>query len=397
MYRLLVVFGTRPETIKLASLLRVLRHTSQFEVKVCVTGQHREMLDHALKLFDIRPDYDLDLMRPNQDLASITTGVLNGLNNLFNEIAPDYVIVHGDTTTAMAASLAAFYRQIPVAHVEAGLRTGNMMSPWPEEANRRIISLLASLNFAPTKQARKNLIHEQVDPLKIITTGNTVIDTLLMVKKEIEQDHSLQQQCLAQFPFLDPGKKLILVTGHRRESFGIKFKNFCNALRALALRHADIQIVYPVHLNPQVKTPVHNALQNLPNVFLLEPLDYRPFVYLMSRAYLIITDSGGIQEEAPSLGKPVLVVRDTTERPEAIEAGTARLVGTDTDVVVAAVENLLYDQGDYSRMAQAHNPFGDGKACVRIAEALIAELQGRSVTFSQSRSVAEPAKLVSEN
>ncbi|MBI3772788.1 MAG: UDP-N-acetylglucosamine 2-epimerase (non-hydrolyzing) [Gammaproteobacteria bacterium] len=397
MKQILLVFGTRPETIKLASLIRTLNKRPNFDVKICVTGQHREMLDHALALFGITPDYDLDLMRIDQDLTSITTGVLNGLNKVLDQISPDIMLVHGDTTTAMAASLAAFYRQIPIAHVEAGLRTWNIKSPWPEEANRRIVSTLATLHFAPTKQAWQNLVQEGIRHDRIIITGNTVIDTLLMMTQEIGLDKSLQIQLLAQFSFLDPDKRLILVTGHRRENFGDKFKSFCNALRMLSERHPEIQIVYPVHLNPQVKRPVHANLENLPNVYLLDPLDYRPFIYLMSRAYLIITDSGGIQEEAPSLGKPVLVVRDATERPEAIEAGTAKLVGTERDFIVAAVEELLNDPSEYSRMARAHNPFGDGKASVRIVDVLMTELQDKVVVFSRTSNALEQAERVTED
>jgi UDP-N-acetylglucosamine 2-epimerase (hydrolysing) len=394
MKRILLIFGTRPETIKLASLIKTLYASPCFNVTVCVSGQHREMLDHALKLFGITPDFDLDLMRTDQNLASITTGVLTGLIKVFDQVLPDFVLVHGDTTTAMAASLAAFYRQIPVGHVEAGLRTHNIKSPWPEEANRRIITLLASLHFAPTEQARHNLIQEGVEPRQIVLTGNTVIDALMMIMREIELDESLRIQFLLRFPFLEPGKKMILVTGHRRENFGDKFKSFCNALGMIADRHPEVQIVYPVHLNPQVNKPVRAILGNIPNVFLLEPQEYRPFVYLMSRAYLIITDSGGIQEEAPSLGKPVLVVRDTTERPEAIEAGTAKLVGTECDSIVAAVEKLLYEPDEYLRMARAHNPFGDGKASARIVDALMTEVQSEPLIFSHVGNVSKMADLI---
>lgn len=391
MKRILLIFGTRPETIKLASLINTLYKSPSFNVTVCVSGQHREMLDNALKLFGIVPDFDLDLMHADQNLASITTGVLTGLNKVFDQVQPDFVLVHGDTTTAMAASLAAFYRQIPIGHVEAGLRTHNIKSPWPEEANRRIISLLAALHFAPTEQAHSNLVQEGINPDRILLTGNTVIDALLMITREIELDESLRTQLRLQFPFLDPDKKMILVTGHRRENFGDKFKSFCNALRMIAERRPEVQIVYPVHLNPQVSKPVRAILENVPNVILLGPQEYRPFVYLMSRAYLIITDSGGIQEEAPSLGKPVLVVRDTTERPEAIEAGTARLVGTELDSIVATVERLLCDSEEYLRMARAHNPFGDGKASARIVDALMAKVIGKPLAPFHMNNVSQIA------
>ncbi len=371
MIRILTVFGTRPEAIKMAPLVKVLEQSSKFDVEVCVTGQHRQMLDQVLHFFEIIPGYDLDLMCKNQELSSITTSILNGLGEVMDESQPDYVLVHGDTTTTMAASLAAFYRQIPVGHVEAGLRTGNISSPWPEEANRRICDVISSLYFAPTRESQYNLLKEGVDPAAIVVTGNTVIDALISVTQKLERDERLRDQMASGFPFLDKNKKLILVTGHRRESFGEKFKEFCKALRFIAETNQDVQVVYPVHLNPQVQMPVHDILDGVPNVTLLEPQKYLSFVYLMTRAYLIVTDSGGIQEEAPSLGKPVLVARDTTERPEAIAAGTAKLVGTNFDSIVTTVERLLIDEEEYTRMAQALNPYGDGKASERIAQAIL--------------------------
>lgn len=371
MNRILTIFGTRPEAIKMAPLIRTLQENPTFDSRVCVTGQHREMLDQVLNLFDIKPDYDLNLMQTGQNLASITTGVLTGINTVFDNFLPDAVLVHGDTTTTLAASLGAFYRRIPVGHVEAGLRTGNMHSPWPEEMNRRVTDTLASWFFAPTAQAKDNLLREGVDPAKITVTGNTVIDALLQMAQALENNTTLRHTIAARYPFLDATKKMILVTGHRRENFGGKFQDFCTALRILAETHADIQIVYPVHLNPHVQQPVRTILTGLPNVYLIEPQEYLSFVFLMSHAYLILTDSGGIQEEAPALGKPVLVTRDTTERPEAIVAGTARLVGTDTATIVSAVELLMCNQDEYANMAYAHNPYGDGGASARIVATLM--------------------------
>lgn len=371
MNRILTIFGTRPEAIKMAPLIRALQENPTFDSRVCVTGQHREMLDQVLNLFGIKPDYDLNLMQAGQNLTSITTGVLTGINTVFDDFLPDAVLVHGDTTTTLAASLGAFYRRIPVGHVEAGLRTGNMHSPWPEEMNRRVTDTLASWFFAPTAQAKDNLLREGVDPTKITVTGNTVIDALLQMAQVLEHNTNLRHTIAARYPFLDATKKLILVTGHRRENFGRNFQDFCTALRILAETHADIQIVYPVHLNPQVQQPVRTILTGLPNVYLIEPQEYLSFVFLMSHAYLILTDSGGIQEEAPALGKPVLVTRDTTERPEAIAAGTARLVGTNTATIVSAVELLMYNQDEYANMAYAHNPYGDGGASARIVATLM--------------------------
>jgi UDP-N-acetylglucosamine 2-epimerase (non-hydrolysing) len=370
--KFLVVFGTRPEAIKMAPVVKALQTIDrvQLTVNVCVTAQHRSMLDQVLDLFSIKPDFDLDLMKSRQDLTQITVGVLNGLQGVLAECKPDLVLVHGDTTTTFAASLAAYYQQIDVAHVEAGLRTRNIYSPWPEEMNRRLTGGIARYHFAPTEQAKQNLLGEAVPADNIYVTGNTVVDALLETTQKIQADPGLAESLSRRFDFLDPAKKLILVTGHRRESFGRGFENICIALRRIAERN-DVQIVYPVHLNPNVSTPVNRTLGGLGNVFLLDPLEYLPFVYLMSQSYLIITDSGGIQEEAPSLGKPVLVMRDTTERPEAVDAGTVRLVGTDSDRIVAETLSLLDNNAQYQHMARAHNPYGDGLAARRIVGELI--------------------------
>lgn len=368
--KILVVFGTRPEAIKMAPVVNALRARSELDVRVCVTAQHRQMLDQVLKLFFITPDFDLDLMRDGQDLTDITAKVLYGLREVFVAWRPDRVLVHGDTTTTMAASLAAYYARIPVGHVEAGLRTGNIYSPWPEEINRRIAGVLTDIHFAPTEQSRKNLLGEGVNPNRILVTGNTVIDALLWVVKEIKSNAELRQRFEDQFSYLDPAKKLILVTGHRRENFGDGFDSICQALSHLADRD-DTEIVYPVHLNPNVQEPVKRILDGRKNVFLLEPLDYLPFVYLMNRSALILTDSGGIQEEAPTLGKPVLVMRDTTERPEALTAGTVRLVGTSQVRIVEEVSVLLDDLEKYQAMGFAHNPYGDGTASQKICEWIV--------------------------
>jgi UDP-N-acetylglucosamine 2-epimerase (non-hydrolysing) len=369
--KILIVFGTRPEAIKMAPVVAVLKASPQWDVKVCVTAQHREMLDQVLGLFNIVPDFDFDLMKPGQDLTDITSNVLIGLRGVFRQWTPDMVFVHGDTTTAMAASLAAFYAKIPVAHVEAGLRTNDISSPWPEEMNRRMVGRIASLHFAPTEIARANLLAEGSLDKRIFVTGNTVIDALLNVVKRINTDALIKQQLHNRFSFVRENKRLILVTGHRRENFGQGFEGICKALRTIAERD-DVEILYPVHLNPNVQEPVHRILGNCENIHLIEPQDYLPFVYLMSRAFIILTDSGGIQEEAPSLGKPVLVMRDTTERPEAVSAGTVKLVGTDPECIVGTVCQLLTQPETYDAMAFAHNPYGDGKASHRIAEALLA-------------------------
>ncbi|RQS57011.1 UDP-N-acetylglucosamine 2-epimerase (non-hydrolyzing) [Burkholderia sp. Bp8963] len=366
----MVVFGTRPEAIKMAPLVHALRKCADFSVSVCVTAQHREMLDQVLELFDIQPEFDLDLMRSRQTLTDITSSILGSIGNVYEQAKPDIVLVHGDTTTTLAASLAAFYRHIPVGHVEAGLRTGNLRSPWPEEMNRRFTDTISSWHFAPTMQARQNLISEGTAPEHIVLTGNTVIDALLAIKRRLDEEPQLTAEVASRYPFLDPARRLVLVTGHRRENFGEPFRQFCAALRMLASDYPDLQIVYPVHLNPSVREPAEIILSGHENIFLLGPQEYLPFVFLMSRAHFVITDSGGIQEEAPALGKPVLVTRDTTERPEAIEAGTARLVGTDILTILNAASELLGDADAYQRMAQATNPYGDGHACERIVGAL---------------------------
>ncbi|WP_269321274.1 non-hydrolyzing UDP-N-acetylglucosamine 2-epimerase [Halomonas sp. BC04] len=366
----LCVFGTRPEAIKMAPLALSLAADERFDAQVCVTGQHREMLDQVLELFELKPDHDLSIMKPGQDLTDVTTAILQGMKKVLAEVKPDIVLVHGDTSTTLSTTLAAYYQQIPVGHVEAGLRTGNIYSPWPEEANRKLTGALAELHFAPTDRSRQNLLEEGVAPTKVHVTGNTVIDALLDVVRKLEDNQVFQQQFAKQFDFLDPSRKLILVTGHRRESFGGGFERICQALHDTAARHPETQIVYPMHLNPNVREPVNRLLSDIDNVHLIEPLDYLPFVYLMNRAHLILTDSGGVQEEAPSLGKPVLVMRDTTERPEAVEAGTVRLVGTDVERIVAELHTLLTDTAAYEGMSYAHNPYGDGKACQRIIETL---------------------------
>lgn len=366
----LCVFGTRPEAIKMAPLALRLAADERFDAKVCVTGQHRQMLDQVLELFELKPDFDLAIMKPGQDLTDVTSAILLGMKDVFSDFRPDVVLVHGDTATTFATTLAAYYQQIPVAHVEAGLRTGNLYSPWPEEANRKLTGVLAGLHFAPTETSKQNLLCEGVAPSSIHVTGNTVIDALLEVVAKIESDANLQQQFRQQFSFLGAGKRIILVTGHRRESFGGGFERICQALVDTAKRFPDVEVVYPVHLNPNVREPVNRLLAGIDNVHLIEPLDYLPFVYLMNQAYLILTDSGGIQEEAPSLGKPVLVMRDTTERPEAVDAGTVKLVGTDAAAISTAMAVLLTDDAAYRQMSFAHNPYGDGKACQRILESL---------------------------
>lgn len=366
----LCVFGTRPEAIKMAPLALALAADENFDAKVCVTGQHREMLDQVLGLFGIEPDFDLNIMKPGQDLTDVTATILQGMKGIFSAYKPDVVLVHGDTATTFAASLAAYYQQIPVAHVEAGLRTGNIYSPWPEEANRKLTGALANLHFAPTNTSRDNLLREGIDSKAVIVTGNTVIDALLDVVARLDRDHDLQAQAAKPFEFLNLNRKIILVTGHRRESFGGGFERICQALMEVAQQHPEVDIVYPVHLNPNVREPVNRLLSGISNVHLIEPLDYLPFIYLMSRSYIILTDSGGIQEEAPSLGKPVLVMRDTTERPEAVAAGTVKLVGTDTGNIVRELNRLLSDSNAYRQMSFAHNPYGDGEACKRILSAL---------------------------
>lgn len=366
--RVLSVFGTRPEAIKMAPVVKALGAADGVESRVCVTGQHREMLDQVLALFNISPDYDLALMRPGQTLGDVTSAVLAGLDKVIHEFRPDILLVHGDTTTTLAASLAAYYRQTPVGHVEAGLRTGNIYSPWPEEINRKVAGAIAELHFAPTAGSQANLRAEGVPEERIVITGNTVIDALQDVVALIGADRDMSAALAEQFNIPDD-RRIVLVTGHRRESFGGGFDRICEALARLAER-PDVEVVYPVHLNPNVKGPVERLLGGRDNIRLVPPQDYLPFVYLMSRAELIITDSGGVQEEAPSLGKPVLVMRDTTERPEAVEAGTVKLVGTDTDLIVSTAGRLLDDPDAYAAMNRAHNPYGDGHASARIVAAL---------------------------
>ncbi|WP_454677048.1 non-hydrolyzing UDP-N-acetylglucosamine 2-epimerase [Achromobacter marplatensis] len=368
--KVLSVFGTRPEAIKMAPLVRALQVADGIDARVCVTAQHREMLDVVLDLFEIKPDFDLNIMKPGQDLTDITCGILAGLRSVLKEFRPDYVLVHGDTATTFAASLAAYYEGIAVGHVEAGLRTGNIYSPWPEEGNRKLTGVLASVHFAPTASSRDNLRREGVSEETILVTGNTVIDALQWVSKKVETDVQLSQAMGCQFDFLSADRRLVLITGHRRESFGSGFERICEAIAASADQYPDVDFVYPVHLNPNVRAPVNRLLQGRNNVRLIEPQDYLPFVYLMSRSYLILTDSGGIQEEAPSLGKPVLVMRDTTERPEAVEAGTVRLVGTDVARIREQLSLLLDDSEEYRRMSFAHNPYGDGTASQQIIAGL---------------------------
>lgn len=364
-----IVFGTRPEAIKMAPVVAAFRADSAFETLVCVTGQHRTMLDQVLGIFGIEPDIDLDIMTPGQSLTDITVRVLQGMEKVIREHKPDVVLVHGDTTTAMAAALAAFYHQVPVGHVEAGLRTRDIMRPWPEEMNRSVIDVVGRWLFAPTPQARQALLDERIDGSRIAVTGNTVIDALLMASDLIEGDAARQNAIASDFTYLDPAKRLLLVTGHRRENFGGGLRRMCEALARLA-RRGDVQVVYPVHLNENVQQAARETLSGVDDVFLIDPLEYLPFIYLMRRSHLIITDSGGIQEEAPSLGKPVLVTRDVTERPEAVAAGTARLVGTDPDVIVREAEKLLDSPDAYRRVSEITNPYGDGKAAQRILEAI---------------------------
>jgi UDP-N-acetylglucosamine 2-epimerase (non-hydrolysing) len=376
--KVLLTFGTRPEAIKMAPLVQRLRSNREFECMVCVTGQHREMLDQVLALFDIKPDFDLNVMKPGQDLYDITTAILAGMRGVLERSQPDMVLVHGDTTTTMAGTLAAFYKRTPVGHVEAGLRTGNPLSPWPEEANRKLTGALATLHFAPTIRARQNLLAEGIRDGSIVVTGNTVIDSLLHVHGRLYGDPWLQREARRVLPTLQDGRRLVLVTGHRRESFGGGFERICTALHRLAHAYPDIDIVYPVHMNPGVREPVNRLLTGIANVYLIEPLDYLPFVSLMTRSYLILTDSGGIQEEAPSLHKPVLVMRDATERQEAVDAGVVQLVGTSVQAIVAGVARLLEDRASYAAMSRGSNPYGDGHACDRIVQALKAHLMNVS-------------------
>lgn len=366
----LLVFGTRPEAIKMAPLIKNLINDARFIVKVCVTGQHREMLDQVLDVFNITPDYDLNIMKDSQSLNDVTSGILLGLKPILQDLRPNIVLVHGDTATTFAASLASYYERVDVGHIEAGLRTGNIYSPWPEEGNRKLTGVLAKYHFAPTEVSKKNLLDEGVDCQNIMVTGNTVIDALFMARDRIRQDNEMHNNLAALFTTLDESKKLILVTGHRRESFGSGFENICKALANISQQNDDVQIIYPVHLNPNVGEPVRRILGDCKNILLMEPLSYLQFVYLMERAHIILTDSGGIQEEAPSFSKPVLVMRDTTERPEAVDAGTVKLVGTSTINIMDNVNLLLSDSESYNKMKAAINPYGDGSASLRIIDKL---------------------------
>lgn len=378
MKKIMLVFGTRPEAIKMAPLVKEFqKHSKEFQTIVCVTGQHREMLDQVLKIFEITPDYDLNIMKQGQDLYDVTTRVLIGMRDVLREALPDVVLVHGDTTTSTASALAAFYQQIPVGHVEAGLRTYDIYSPWPEEMNRQITGRIASYHFAPTSLSYQNLLAEGVKDKNIVVTGNTVIDALYMVVDKIKHNKDLDEELKGRVKTigydvnrLSKGKKMILITGHRRENFGNGFISICTAIKDLAYKYCDVDFVYPMHLNPNVRKPIHEVfgedLSNLNNMFFIEPLEYLSFVYLMEKAAIVLTDSGGIQEEAPGLGKPVLVMRDTTERPEALKAGTVKLVGTDYDKIINEISTLLCDNAYYEKMSHAVNPYGDGKACSRI-------------------------------
>lgn len=373
--KIMLVFGTRPEAIKMAPLVLAMKAHPEIDVKVCVTAQHREMLDQVLDLFEIVPEYDLNIMSSGQGLTEITSRILVGLKPIFEDEKPNVVLVHGDTSTTFSASLAAFYQQIPVGHVEAGLRTGNLLSPWPEEGNRKLTGAIANMHFAPTATSEANLLAESVQPESIFITGNTVIDALLWVKTKISDDHSFQAELASLFPWRNTKQRMVLITGHRRESFGDGFEHICKAIADSALAFPDVQFVYPMHLNPNVRQPVNKYLSKIDNIILIEPQDYLPFVYLMVQSDIILTDSGGIQEEAPSLGKPVLVMRDTTERPEAVEAGTVKLVGTSVVNITSALYKLLTDRSEYELMSRAHNPYGDGKACEKIIIALMDALE----------------------
>ena len=368
-----MVFGTRPEAIKMAPLVHELSIDDRFEMKVCVTAQHREMLDQVLGLFGITPDYDLNIMKLGQSISDVTAAILKGMELPLEEFKPDIMLVHGDTATTFSASLAAYYRQVPIGHVEAGLRTGDLYAPWPEEGMRRLTGVLSRYHFAPTDISKQNLLFENVSKSDIAVTGNTVVDALLWVKRRLEVDGALRARIESEFPMLDTNKKMILVTGHRRESFGGGFERICEALKQIAGEHEDCQIIYPVHLNPNVQEPVNRLLKEYQNVHLIPPQDYLPFVFLMTKSYLILTDSGGVQEEAPSLGKPVLVMRSTTERPEAVAAGTVKLVGTNVELITAAVRELFKKPCTYESMSMAHNPYGDGQACKRILNFLMNE------------------------
>lgn len=373
MKKILVIFGTRPEAIKMAPVVKALQASEELICRVCVTAQHREMLDQVLDLFKIKPDYDLDIMRHKQSLSEVSSSIISGVSTVLDDFMPDVILVHGDTTTSSIAALAGYYKKVDIGHVEAGLRTGNIYSPWPEEGNRKLTSAIAKYHFAPTDTAKNNLTKEGINPDKIYVTGNTVIDALLWMKTQFDDESYITTKLNKSISFLEPDKKLILVTGHRRENFGEGIKELCNALLTISLKYPDIQIVYPLHMNPNVHTPVHAALGGKKNIFLIPPQSYDSFVYLMTKSYLILTDSGGIQEEAPSLGVPVLVFRDTTERPEAIAAGGVRLVGADTSSIISNVKELLEDQDAYLKMSNTSNPYGNGFASNEIAHILANE------------------------
>ena len=379
MKKILSVFGTRPEAIKMAPLVKELeKFPKQIESKVCVTAQHREMLDQVMEIFEITPDYDLDIMKHNQDLYDVTSRVLLKMRDVIDDCKPDIILVHGDTTTSSTAALAAFYRQVPVGHIEAGLRTGDIYSPWPEEMNRKMTGALTTYHFSPTQLARENLLKENIKEESIFVTGNTIIDDLYMASEKVKQNNLLEQNISDELKNLFEvdfnallNSRYILVTGHRRENFGDGFISICEALKEIALEFPDVNIIYPVHLNPNVKKPVYELLKGIPNIHLIPPLSYLPFIYLLERSYFVLTDSGGIQEEAPSFGKPVLVMRNTTERPEAVHAGTVKLVGTDKNKITNEARKLLSDKNYYTSMSEAHNPYGDGKACERIVKQII--------------------------
>lgn len=379
----LFIFGTRPEAIKMAPLIREFERLKGVSSKICLTGQHKEMLDGVLNLFQITADFNLQVMEANQDLSGLTAKILIGLAEILKSYKPDLILVHGDTTTTLAASLSAYYHKIPVAHVEAGLRSGDMYSPWPEEANRKLASSLASIHFAPTELSQMNLIKEGVNPDTIYLTGNTVVDALYSMIRKIEIQPEIGHELIQKLPFLASDQKIILVTGHRRENFGQGFENICYALHEIACSFPEVHIIYPVHLNPSVRQPVNKLLGSINNIHLIEPVDYLPFVYLMKSAYLILTDSGGIQEEAPSLGKPILVMRETTERPEALNAGTVKLVGTDIERIISHVTELLTNDEVYQKMSEVKNPYGDGHAAARIGN-IIAQLENKNNIVSQT-------------
>lgn len=374
MKKILIVFGTRPEAIKMVPLIKEFKKHSDFEIKICVSAQHRQMLDQVLNLFEIKPDYDLDIMKTNQDLYDISSRVLLGMREILKDFCPNVVLVHGDTTTSFVSALAAFYQKIKIGHVEAGLRTNDLYSPFPEEANRQITGVLADFHFAPTQSSKQNLIKENKNPNSIIVTGNTVIDALFLMIDKIEKNVNLRDEItsnlMSKYSNFCSERKFILVTGHRRENFGDGFLNICDALKNIAQNNPEIDIVYPVHLNPNVQKPVREILSNLSNVYLIDPLEYEKFLYLMSKSFFIITDSGGIQEEAPSLAKPVLVTRDTTERPEALQSGAVKLVGTNKNIIIKEAQNLILQKDEFEKMSKANNPYGDGKASERIVEFL---------------------------